>query len=809
MTSRTRLASAAVALTALAGSAVLAASPALASAPTASVTAFLRAPNAAGLARLAQAHGLTHTQRLHALARLVPSAATRSAVSKALVADGLTVSGSTAWSITAHGPSSIITGLFGQRPAPVAHPSLAQRRAETGPLPLVPAAIATYVSVVLPTTGGPAPYHHSAAVPLTGTDFRNAYTPAGTAPPGAGATDDGDSVVATLQLSTFDSADLTNYASMQDPALPNIVGTSKYHPVTVDGGTTDTSGDVEVDLDQESILTTAPSAGQRPYFAPNTEAGFNDVFANVFDDAVQNADANDGGDPHIVALSSSWGGCESGTGAASLQTTETLIQALVAAGVTVFSSSGDDGIYDCRDATGTGLGNSQADVDYPASSPSVVGVGGTNLQYTGASTAPNNGTNWNETSWTCTDTVSCENTQVGTGGTGGGQSGSAYDSGTADSFAGFPAPAYQTATITQRTFAGQPNRLVPDIAADGDPSTGFELYTSDPQYVAIEAAGDGYLQVGGTSLSSPISAALLTNTLATQDRHTGVGDIHAALYSAWKAKAGAVRDITVGSNGATGDKGTDPSVSARRGFDTNTGIGGVLWPAMVPYLFSDGTPKAIARLRLKQLHQATNTDQVTVRWGGKPGDDKLALASSSVVISQFGHSKPIYSKTIGPVSGTMTIDGTPGATYQVTVRTTDLAGTHSPQQSAQITVPIDDASFSFHGAWHRVPGDHAIAGSYAQAHQAGATAKVAGTGTVYRLNVLTGPNRGRLAVYHGNTKIKTIDLFGSVPLKETVTIFGNSATPRQHRSFTIRCLGKKAALSHGTSIGIDGLTVTY
>jgi kumamolisin len=196
--------------------------------------------------------------------------------------------------------------------------------------------------------------------------------------------------------------------------------------------------------------------------------------------------------------------------------------------------------------------------------------------------------------WTCTSPVSCESA-AGTGGSGGGASGSAFgtlppgSTSTAD-FKGFAAPSYQKTAIKDKPFAGATKRLVPDITADGDPATGFELYTSDPQYVA--ECGGNTCQVGGTSLASPISAAQLDNTLADAGRKTGVGDIHAALYSAY-TKTGSLaktnakkvfRDVTVGSNGAAANRGTDPAVKAQAGYDTASGLGGVQWSALVPFL---------------------------------------------------------------------------------------------------------------------------------------------------------------------------------------------------------------------------------
>jgi subtilase family serine protease len=153
----------------------------------------------------------------------------------------------------------------------------------------------------------------------------------------------------------------------------------------------------------------------------------------------------------------------------------------------------------------------------------------------------------------------------------------------ASPFAGFAEPAYQKRSIHGPVFGHQHHRMVPDIAADGDPSTGFRLYSSDPE-VASDKNSRGLVAVGGTSLSSPMSAALFTNMLAGAGVHAGIGDIHSALYTAYRKGKRVFRDVTVGVNGASGDRGRDPSVTAHRGYDTVSGLGGVLWPALVPYL---------------------------------------------------------------------------------------------------------------------------------------------------------------------------------------------------------------------------------
>jgi hypothetical protein len=542
------------------------------------VTVVLKALHPAALRRLALSDGLSRAQRLRALRGLVPGRAQHASVSSVLAADGFAVRRRTAWTMTAAAPASTVKATFGTRPT-LATASLSQA---AGALPRLPAALRSTVSAVLPTTGGPAFLHHMTTTALAGPDFRRADTPADIAPSN-GQSDHGITV-ATLQFADFyggdDNAanDLVSYAA--EHGVKNPVANGHYQAVQVDGGPSfaddQGGGDVEVDFDQEAILSTAPSANQHAYFAPNTQAGFADAYAAVYDDVVGNAYAT-APDPHIVAVSSSWGNCESAWGASAIDEFEPILESLVAAGATFFAASGDDGIYDCYES-------SQTDVDFPASSPVVVGVGGTTLS--AKRSAPNTGRNWTETAWSCTDQNSCG--FFGSGGSGGGESGSAYGSG-GDTFPGFPAPSYQAKYIKDPPFAGAPNRLVPDIAADGDPNTGFVLYTSDPAY---DGGGNDQLS-GGTSLSAPISAAQLANTIGGAGRSVGVGDIHTALYAAYHAthalkptnSAKVFRDVLHGSNGAAVDKGDDPSVDAQLGYDTTSGLGAVLWSGLLPYLY--------------------------------------------------------------------------------------------------------------------------------------------------------------------------------------------------------------------------------
>jgi hypothetical protein len=465
--------------------------------------------------------------------------------------------------------------------------------------------------------------------------------------------------------------------------VANPIASGQYRAVAVDGGPgTDTTNDIEVDLDQQALLSTAPTARQQAYFAPNTNAGFNDVFAHVFDDVTGSPLAT-APNPHIAALSVSWGACEALTTNAGIAAAEPIIDALVAAGVTIFSSSGDDGIYDCQSVSGTGADDAQEDVDYPASSPAVIGVGGTNLS---ASTSANNtGSNWAEKAWSCTSPGTCENQTTGTGGTGGGASGSAYgatvlssDGPVVGDFGGFAKPSYQGA-ITNAPFAAATHRLVPDIAADGDPQTGFVIYTSDA--AAVSACGSHSCTIGGTSLAAPESAAGFVNLLGDLGRTTGVGDLHTALYAAYNTTKSlpatspfkTFRDITTGTNGSAANAHLDPSVSAAAGYDTTTGLGAPLWPALASYIppsVTHGGAIAIkVKGRAKRIRRGGHTRLVGhFKWKVSP--PPYTVVGATVVISKGKSVKFTSAALSGKAKGPLKL----GKKYTITVTGYDAFG---------------------------------------------------------------------------------------------------------------------------------------
>jgi subtilase family serine protease len=210
----------------------------------------------------------------------------------------------------------------------------------------------------------------------------------------------------------------------------------------------------------------------------------------------------------VTVISNSWGTSEYSTEASS----DTYCKLATALCVV---SSGDNG--------NPGL--------YPAYNPWVLAVGGTTM------------------SLTSTNTVLSEKAWSGSGG-----GISLYES----------RPAYQSTVNTQA------KRSIPDVSYNGDPNTGFAVYTSTPY-----GGQTGWMQVGGTSAGAPQWAGIIA--VSNQIRKAAGKTILSAynsktltspgLTAIYKVTSG-LADVTTGTNGACG-----ASCTAGTDFDFVTGRG--------------------------------------------------------------------------------------------------------------------------------------------------------------------------------------------------------------------------------------------
>jgi kumamolisin len=303
----------------------------------------------------------------------------------------------------------------------------------------------------------------------------------------------------------YQPQDIQTYFGGLGLAAPAVTAVSVDHGANQPTG--DPNGpDGEVMLDIEVAGAIAPAAAIAVYFAPNTDAGFLDAVTTAIHDEVRK--------PSVISIS--WGGPESTWTQQAMTAMDQAFQAAAAIGVTVCAASGDSGSTD-----GQSDGNNH--VDFPASSSFALACGGTSLQANGTVIA-------SEVVWNDGDAT--------TGASGGGVS--TY----------FALPTWQQgldATDAEGSRSPLANRGVPDIAADADPQTGYN--------VLVDGTSAVY---GGTSAVAPLWAGLIARINALTGRTAGF--VNPALYG----QPSALRDITQGNNGG---------FTASAGWDACTGLG--------------------------------------------------------------------------------------------------------------------------------------------------------------------------------------------------------------------------------------------
>jgi kumamolisin len=305
--------------------------------------------------------------------------------------------------------------------------------------------------------------------------------------------------VALIELGGgYQASDLATYFRNQGLRTPQVAAVS----VDGAGNAPGSADDAEVALDIEVVGAVAQGAAIAVYFAPNTTRGFYDAIAAAMHDQEHK--------PSVVSIS--WGGPEETWTAQAMVAFDALFADAATLGITVFGAAGDSGASD-------GFYDGANHVDFPASSPHVVGCGGTTL-------TDSDETVWNEL-------------QSGHGATGGGVS--RY----------FDLPDYQRNAHVPLNPVHNPGRGVPDVAGDADPLTGYVVRVDGQEMV-----------IGGTSAVAPLWAGLIA--IANQKIGHRVGALHDALYN-HAASSGAFNDIVTG--------GIDGGLTARPGWDPCTGLG--------------------------------------------------------------------------------------------------------------------------------------------------------------------------------------------------------------------------------------------
>ncbi len=257
---------------------------------------------------------------------------------------------------------------------------------------------------------------------------------------------------------------------------------------------------VEIALDVETVHSTCPNC--RILLVEANSEAFADLASAVNEAVTLGA----------TEVSNSYGGLETELASAERSAYEH-------PGVVIVAAAGDSGYHNWDRLAEVAVAPGVPDA--PAALPTVVSVGGTSLKLTSTGARKAESV-WNDS---------------------GPPSGTAFKQ-FAASGGGcstlFEAPAWQQGAAGWAATGCGTRRLDNDIAAVGDPYTGFDIYSS---YKYASSATTGWVTVGGTSLSSPLIAAL----------YGLAGGSHGAAYPAATLYAhlgqASLYDVTAGGNG--------------------------------------------------------------------------------------------------------------------------------------------------------------------------------------------------------------------------------------------------------------------
>jgi len=300
-------------------------------------------------------------------------------------------------------------------------------------------------------------------------------------------------------------------------------GSTGNLPALIDGW------DFETALDAEAVASACPACRILVVQADS---------ANADDLDAATATAAD----RAPYVSMSFGSDDATLGASDVASTEAIFAAHP--DVTFVAASGDLGYATYDRADGEICGGdvrisrtlvSANCAQYPATSAHVIAVGGTTATNAGTAAAPS----WSQTAW------NPQESDLNGGGASSGCSG----------WAAMPAA---QASAAQAVAACGSARAATDISAVAD---GFAMYHPDP-----EGSGRSWWVAGGTSLSSPLIAAMY----ARAGNNTDPFDI----YTRAAAEPSAFTDVTAGATRGCDTTADTPHLcSASTGWDGPTGLG--------------------------------------------------------------------------------------------------------------------------------------------------------------------------------------------------------------------------------------------
>lgn len=367
--------------------------------------------------------------------------------------------------------------------------------------------------------------------------------------------------IGIMSFASFTPSDVFAYWK----AVGLKVNSNRLQIVNIDGGAgpiSDVGGSLETTLDVEQSGGLAPGANMIVYLAPNTDQAFIDVFAAAID-------AN-----KVDTLSISWGEWEwfdnlqnapvtdpsTGRTVSSTQAIHELLVRAALQGQTVITSAGDGGAYEVNHDLGCNGPFSASDplscsltlsVSYPGTDTAITAAGGTTLPgpqsycLDSACTTPlvinvphERVWGWDYLEPLC-KALGLTNEACGILYAGGGGGVSVtffqplYQFGLFGTQLSQPGQVFKAGTGFAADDIGlfyvlpafYPGRNVPDISANADPQTGYEVYyTSSVTGFSVQTGW------GGTSFVAPQLNGV--SSLLGQYLHGRVGLLNYALYGA-------------------------------------------------------------------------------------------------------------------------------------------------------------------------------------------------------------------------------------------------------------------------------------
>jgi len=379
--------------------------------------------------------------------------------------------------------------------------------------------------------------------------------------------------------------------------------------ISVSGGSNnigDTGSNGEVNLDIYVAGGVAPGCKLAMYFVPN--GGL-----YPYRDAINDALADTTNNPTSISIS--WGIYEGGFSGRFIGLfSEGAMASAASMGIPVCVSSGD---YGSSGQSNTTAGGCQ----YPAASAYSLSVGGTSLLLNGDGSI-NSEVVWNQ----------------GNAGSGGGPAAWIGNQSWQNGLNYTPYPGGSPTTLGSA-------RWTPDVAANGDPTTGYNFIS----------AGSQLTNIGGTSAAAPLWAGMLA--LFSKSLGKPVGFLNPLLYS----NTNLLNDITSGNNACPASTG----YSATSGWDACTGL---------------GTPKATALLNQIIASSVTiNLSPTSI------SNLQVGVATSNTITASGGTSPYTFAVTSGSLP--------PGISLSTTGSTTCLlSGTPTTAGSYSFTITATDAN---------------------------------------------------------------------------------------------------------------------